>query len=66
MMDGQTLKALIREGSPFPIAHAHKKMLGVLDQNIQSLYPGYPEPHYHCFRIYWGQSPALALRKDIQ
>jgi hypothetical protein len=37
MMDMQELKRLIREQYPFPIAHAHKKTLGVLDDDLEKL-----------------------------
>ena len=36
-MNHDELKRLIRESYLFPIAHAHKKTLGVLDDNIEKL-----------------------------
>jgi len=36
-MDYEQLKRSIRESYPFPIAHAHKKTLGVLDDNVEKL-----------------------------
>ena len=36
-MDYQDLKRVIREQYPFPIAYAHKKTLGVLDDNVEKL-----------------------------
>ncbi len=35
-MDFDELKRLVREHYPFPIAHAHTKTLGVLDDNRKS------------------------------
>lgn len=37
MMDKDELKRLIRETYPFPIAHAHKKVMGYLDDDVQKL-----------------------------
>ena len=36
-MQSEQLKRLIRERYPFPIAHAHKKTMGVFDDNIEKL-----------------------------
>ncbi len=36
-MDDEQLKQLIREHYPFPIAYAHKKTLGVLDEGVEKL-----------------------------
>ena len=36
-MNDEQLKRLIREHYPFPIAHAHKKTLGVLDNDLEKL-----------------------------
>jgi len=36
-MDTHALQQLVREQYPFPIAHAHKKTLGVLDDNVEKL-----------------------------
>jgi WD40 repeat protein/Flp pilus assembly protein TadD len=36
-MDTQELKQLVRTYYPFPIAYTHKKMLGVLDDNVEKL-----------------------------
>ena len=36
-MDTLELKRLVRESYPFPIAHAHKKTLAVLDNNVEKL-----------------------------
>ncbi len=37
MMNQDELKRLIRETYPFPIAHAHKKALGLMDDDLQKL-----------------------------
>ena len=36
-MDTQELKRLVREHYPFPIAHAHKKTVGILDSDLRKL-----------------------------
>lgn len=36
-MEYDQLKRLVRESYPFPIAHAHKKTLGLLDDDAQKL-----------------------------
>ena len=36
-MEYDELKRLVRESYPFPIAHAHKKTMGLLDEEAQKL-----------------------------
>ena len=36
-MNYEELKLLIRDHYPFPIAHAHKKTLGILYDNLEKL-----------------------------